>query len=81
LATAWLQDELSGFGSYSNFQVGLEKGDQDIEALRHGLPDQGLWLAGEHTAPFVALGTSTGAYWSGEAVARRMAKLYEREPS
>lgn len=29
-------------------------------------------MAGEHTAPFVALGTVTGAYWSGEGVARRI---------
>ena len=32
----------------------------------------GIWLAGEHVAPFVALGTTTGAYWSGEGVARRV---------
>lgn len=28
-----------------------------------------MWFAGEHTAPFVALGTTTGAYWSGERAA------------
>lgn len=76
MATAWLRDELAGHGSYSNFQVGLEKGDEDIKAMRQGLPEHGLWLAGEHTAPFVALGTATGAYWSGEAVARRLAEAY-----
>ncbi|RYP64919.1 hypothetical protein DL771_008551 [Monosporascus sp. 5C6A] len=78
-ATAWLADELAGNGSYSNFQVGLEEGDADIETMRDGLPDRGLWLAGEHTAPFVALGTATGAYWSGESVGRRIAKAYCRE--
>ncbi|RYO92256.1 hypothetical protein DL766_001746 [Monosporascus sp. MC13-8B] len=78
-ATAWLADELAGNGSYSNFQVGLEEGDADIETMREGLPDRGLWLAGEHTAPFVALGTATGAYWSGESVASRIAKAYCRE--
>ncbi|KAJ6437124.1 C6 zinc finger domain-containingprotein [Purpureocillium lavendulum] len=67
LATDWLHDELAGCGSYSNFQVGLEEGDVDITTMREGLPNQGLWLAGEHTAPFVALGTATGAYWSGES--------------
>lgn len=36
-----------------------------------------MWLAGEHTAPFIALGTTTGAYWSGEGVARRIAALYD----
>ena len=49
--------------------VGLE---DDIRALREGVPARGLWLAGEHTAPFVALGTLTGAYWSGEAVGMRV---------
>ena len=76
LATAWANDEFAGFGSYSNFQVGLEKGDEDIEVVRHGMPDRGLWFAGEHTAPFIALGTSTGAYWSGESVAKRILKAY-----
>ncbi|CAO2651974.1 Nn.00g002570.m01.CDS01 [Neocucurbitaria sp. VM-36] len=57
LATAWANDELAGYGSYSNFQVGLERGDEDIEVMRRGLPERGLWLAGEHTSPFVALAT------------------------
>lgn len=46
--------------------------DDDIRALRAGVPERGVWLAGEHTAPFVALGTLTGAYWSGEAVGMRV---------
>ena len=78
-ATRWLRDELAGNGSYSNFQTGLEAGDADVEAMRAGAgPDRGLWLAGEHTAPFVALGTATGAYWSGEHVAERIARAYCR---
>ncbi len=76
LATAWANDELAGFGSYSNFQIGLEHADKDIEVMRQGLPERGVWLAGEHTAPFVALGTVTGAYWSGEGVAKRIARAY-----
>ncbi|KAL5594625.1 hypothetical protein BROUX41_001544 [Berkeleyomyces rouxiae] len=76
LPSDWLGDELAGNGSYSNFQVGLVEGDKDIEAMRHGVPDGGLWLAGEHTAPFVGLGTTTGAYWSGEAVGWRIAEKY-----
>ncbi|KAI8943087.1 hypothetical protein NX059_001118 [Plenodomus lindquistii] len=76
LATAWANDELSGYGSYCNFQVGLEKGDEDIEAMRWGMPERGVWLAGEHTAPFVALGTVTGAYWAGEGVAKRIVQAY-----
>lgn len=76
LATLWANDELAGYGSYSNFQVGLERGAEDIEIMRRGVPDRGVWLAGEHTAPFVALGTVTGAWWAGEGVAKRIARLY-----
>lgn len=79
LATQWQSDPYAGNGSYSNFQVGLEKGDQDIEALRDGAgigEERGVWFAGEHTAPFVALGTTTGAYWSGERVAGRICQIY-----
>ena len=76
LATAWANDELAGYGSYSNFPVGLEEGDKDIEVMREGVPGRGLWFAGEHTAPFVALGTVTGAWWSGEGVAKRISHLY-----
>ena len=77
LATNWQADDLAGNGSYSNFQIGLENGDADIERMREGCGEErGVWLAGEHTAPFVALGTTTGAYWSGEGVARRICSLY-----
>ena len=84
LATDWSHDKLAGYGSYTNFQINhpAKEGepeielDKDIEALREGLPERALWLAGEHTAPFVALGTVTGAYWSGEAVARRILEVY-----
>lgn len=83
LATNWQSDEFAGWGTYMNFQVregtdttqGDEEGvrlEDDIRALRAGVPGKGLWLAGEHTAPFVALGTLTGAYWSGEAAAMRV---------
>ncbi|MCJ1402281.1 hypothetical protein MMC11_005501 [Xylographa trunciseda] len=84
LATDWSHDKLAGYGSYTNFQIShpAKEGEQqieldkDIEALREGMPERAIWLAGEHTAPFVALGTVTGAYWSGEAVARRIAEAY-----
>ncbi|KUJ18415.1 FAD/NAD(P)-binding domain-containing protein [Mollisia scopiformis] len=79
LATSWTTDDLAGNGSYSNFPVGLKEGDKDIEIMREGLPDRNLWFAGEHTAPFVALGTVTGAYWSGEMVAQRIARKYGKE--
>lgn len=44
--------------------------------MRRGVPGRGLWFAGEHTAPFVALGTVTGAYWAGEGVARRIVRAW-----
>lgn len=76
LATAWAGDEFAGYGSYSNFQIGAEELDKDIEAIRHGMPERGVWFAGEHTAPFIALGTSTGAYWAGEGVGERIIKAH-----
>ncbi|KAK0672485.1 putative peroxisomal N(1)-acetyl-spermine/spermidine oxidase [Cercophora samala] len=76
VATDWLGDDLAGNGSYANFQKGLKEGDIDIEMMRQGIPGEGIWLAGEHTAPFVALGTVTGAYWSGEGVAKKVAGSY-----
>jgi hypothetical protein len=79
LTTNWASDELAGYGSYSNFQTGLENGDKDIEAMRHGMPERGVWLAGEHTAPFVALGTVTGAWWAGEGVGKRIARAWGLE--
>jgi hypothetical protein len=78
LMTQWQNDRFAGNGSYCNFQVGLEEGDIDIEVMRDagGLTEKGLWLAGEHTAPFIALGTTTGAWWSGEGVAKRICARY-----
>lgn len=76
LATAWTNDELAGYGSYCNFQVGLEEGDADVEVLRRGVPERRVWFAGEHTASFLALGTVTGAYWSGEGVGRGISWAY-----
>lgn len=72
LATQWQRDVYAGNGSYCNFQVGATEADVDVEVLRSGDgigPRRGLWFAGEHTAPFVALGTTTGAFWSGERIA------------
>lgn len=72
LATRWQKDPYAGNGSYCNFQVGLTRADEDIEVLRSGAgvgSERGLWFAGEHTAPFEALGTTTGAYLSGERAA------------
>jgi Flavin containing amine oxidoreductase len=76
-ASKWISDDYAGNGSYANFQVGLEAGDKDIETMRIGMgPERGVWFAGEHTAPFVGLGTTTGAYWSGERAAGQICDLY-----
>ncbi|KAI4241088.1 MAG: hypothetical protein L6R42_011372, partial [Xanthoria sp. 1 TBL-2021] len=56
--------------------VGKVELDKDIAALREGAPERRLWFAGEHTAPFIALGTVTGAWWSGEGVAKRILSAY-----
>ncbi|KAI1949153.1 hypothetical protein LOZ57_002521 [Ophidiomyces ophidiicola] len=80
LATDWQLDPWAGNGSYSNFQVGLQEGDKDIETMREGVGNErGLWFAGEHTAPFVALGTTAGAYWSGELVAEKVYGALRRD--
>lgn len=84
LFTNWLSDDLAGNGSYSNFECTTPSSDEteaqvldeDIQVMREGLGERGLWFAGEHVAPFVALGTVTGAWWSGEAVAGRIVTAY-----
>ena len=85
LASNWQNDELAGKGSYTNFKKahvtdgemgGVQAVDDGFRAIRDGVPERGLWFAGEHTAPFVALGTSTGAYWSGEAAATQITSYF-----
>jgi hypothetical protein len=71
-ATEWANDEFAGFGSYCNFQVGMDDAARDVETIRYGMPDHHIYFAGEHTAPFDGLGTVAGAYQSGEAIARRI---------
>ena len=85
LATDWQHDHLAGHGSYTNWQIddndklGLPPKmplDDAIVALRHGMPERNIFFAGEHTSPFAALGTVTGAYLSGEAVAERVVQHF-----
>lgn len=76
LSTQWTSDELAGYGSYSNFPVGVEAADKDIERMAAGMPERGVFLAGEHTAVFEALGTVHGAYWSGERAAKQVLKQH-----
>ncbi|KAF1815026.1 FAD/NAD(P)-binding domain-containing protein [Eremomyces bilateralis CBS 781.70] len=45
---------------------GEEDGGAEVMARR------GVWLAGEHTAPIIAVGTVAGAYLAGENVARKL---------
>lgn len=81
-STDWQHDGLAGNGSYTTFQVsdpekdGLVELDKDLAILRQGCPERKLWFAGEHTATIKALGTTTGAWWSGEEVAERMGHVY-----
>ncbi|KAK0107358.1 hypothetical protein ONS95_004051 [Cadophora gregata] len=76
LATTWIADDLAGNGSYTTLRTNVIEPDKDVEIIKDGLPGCSIWFAGEHTAPIVALGTVTGAYWSGEAVANRIASSY-----
>ncbi|KAI9830901.1 MAG: hypothetical protein M1826_004331 [Phylliscum demangeonii] len=50
--------------------------DRDLEVMRRGLPERRTWFAGEHTAPFIASGTVSGAWLAGDAVARRIWEGY-----
>lgn len=79
LATEWCNDDLAGNGSYSNFQIGMSDAARDVEAVRHGMPEQHIYFAGEHTAPFDGLGTVAGAYTSGEKIAKRIIETRQPE--
>ncbi|KAF1986471.1 FAD/NAD(P)-binding domain-containing protein [Aulographum hederae CBS 113979] len=86
LPTLFAASELAGYGSYTNFPTSAsgapdQRLDQDVELLRAGLPERGVWFAGEHAAPFVALGTVTGAWWSGEGAAGRVVREWGLEES
>ncbi|KAF9073868.1 hypothetical protein BDP27DRAFT_1288825 [Rhodocollybia butyracea] len=76
LATEWLKDELNGYGSYCNFQTGVEEADKDVETFRDGCPERRLWFCGEHAAPFEECGTVAGAYLSGEFIGKKIVELY-----
>jgi hypothetical protein len=76
LSTEWQKDELSGYGSYCNIQVGVKEADRDLEAMRHGVPERRLWFCGEHTSPTEELGTVAGSYLSSEGIASRLLGEY-----
>ena len=78
LSTDWQNDKFSGFGSFTNLPVGSGDCAEHFEALRRGMgEDHGVWFAGEHTSPPGGLGTVTGAYWSGEEVAKRVCRRWK----
>jgi hypothetical protein len=52
LCTNWQNDELAGNGSYCNFQVGIKDAATDVDVLRNGVKERGLWIAGEAAAPY-----------------------------
>ena len=76
LATDWLHDEYAGNGGYTCFPIGMQNADEDIKALRRGVPESHLYFAGEHTAPFDALGAVAGAYMSGESIGLEIVERY-----
>lgn len=80
--SAWQNDELAGFGAYSYFPVGQLEAVKDTLALRgpEGFGErESLWFAGEHTAPFPRLGTTVGAYLSGERVAKSICRKWSMD--
>ncbi|KAL1852667.1 hypothetical protein Plec18167_007762 [Paecilomyces lecythidis] len=79
LSTDWAGDDLAGNGSYTNFLTGVDNASRDVDTLRYGCPERGIWFAGEHTAPSLHMGTATGAYIAGEDVAKRIIELYGME--
>ena len=79
--TSWQLDRFAGYGSFTNFQVGIENAAEDLEVLRNagGMgPDRGIWFAGEHCGggSYGGMGTIEGAYGSGESVAQCISQRY-----
>lgn len=76
MSTDWQDDKFAGFGSFAT--TGAGDCFQHFETLREGMgEDRGIWFAGEHTSLPGGLGTVTGAYWSGEEVAKRVARRWK----
>ena len=77
MSTDWQNDRFAGHGSFTNQPVNAGDCAEHFEVLRQGMgEDRGIWFAGEHTSPPGGLGTVTGAYWSGEEAAKRVAKRH-----
>ncbi|KAK9468447.1 hypothetical protein V1512DRAFT_285553 [Lipomyces arxii] len=76
--TSWSHDQYAGYGSYSNFLVGLEDGDNDIRQLRRGMSDRRVWFAGEHCSDVLQLATVGGAVESGQNAGFLVAKCFKQ---
>jgi polyamine oxidase len=75
--TAWTQDPLAGFGSYSADKVGDEP-DLLLDAL-DAHKDSRLQFAGEHCTD-IANGCVHGAFATGEKAARNLLKTFGIHP-
>ena len=86
-SSAWSQDPLAGYGSYTHIPVGSEKGDKDLAELTGKITrnyNGGIWFAGEHTATtevhegkwYTTMATVTGAYKSGERAGNQVLHEY-----
>ncbi|CAG9997275.1 unnamed protein product [Clonostachys byssicola] len=90
LASQWFNDPFA-YGSYSNVRVTQNNAAEDFRMLRtgggkgklgHNLMghDRGIWFAGEHTNAPRAIGTTTGAWASGDRAARHILLAYGMKP-
>jgi monoamine oxidase len=53
-------------------QIGIDGADRHIQCLQDGMPERGIWFAGEHAAPIEERGTVGGAWLSGEIAAQKI---------
>ncbi|KAK0744892.1 putative flavin-containing amine oxidase [Apiosordaria backusii] len=77
MSTDWQGSRFAGYGSFTNQPIGSGDCARHFEVLREGMGEaRGIWFAGEHISPPGGLGTVTGAYWSGEQAAKRVARRH-----
>lgn len=85
--TAWSQDALSGFGSFTHIPVCADGGSENMLILSEKIAsarEGGIWFAGEHTSQtetidglcYTTMATATGAYRSGERAANQILQHY-----
>ena len=71
--TDWHNDPYAGFGAYSYYPAGGAHLDADAHLIANGVPARHLYFAGEAAAiDSNRTGTVSGAFRSGDAVARRI---------